>query len=607
LNDKNKNETNDDKIIEKVIIKSECDDIRHTITPIMFHDMMMPITIGIYEKQDICEYVYLYEEKTNRLIGTIPINNIICEKINRNVEKKLESLIIHPGEIKRIYVYSSCNKLEISSDSELNGRIGLGAMELYENNNHDDRETVKFFSHESSIKIDRIVAPFTPIEITLFTPWSSQYIENIDLKIVMNNVETKIATTIYDIGETVKIIVGNENDSLDCNKTFNEEIKITNVTTKYYPINNEIIDVDGRYQDESEKDKDKDKEKEKMKKIVLTYKLKNHLPSKYYINTNNRIYDSQIYMSGVIRGYRNDRHVFTSNYKEKTCDEEIDMITIEFIDSNVDLLNKCKRTILNVTRKVNITIKDKATVKKGTNYINIDPNELDSIKNIKNGDIICCMIFNTKFYINYMSSTINKMDEKTNDKKNDKKGIINNYNIIRKMLHKIKNNTWESNDWCDNNEYSDELIRIRKLFFNDNNNNNDENVIDHFMKKTIVERNHDMYLSIFVCNTHEEFKKRLKLLINIFECNATSSLMTKSPYFILKMFDAFVERDLTKYIDCVNKLQSNVLHWSDIENSDIDSLMSVECFNYFDCDDTKKKKIIRKINLRLNTDEYVEL
>ena len=282
-----------------------------------------------------------------------------------------------------------CNYLNIKLNSEHRNTIYLKVMQSYNGSGYDERCTTKYFTKNDINKTYGInIVSNVLTEISIYTSWNSFCDENIDVSIEGLQKDTYMNKHLYELNETPILYV---NRYLDTD-TFKTELNITSIITKYHPITAVIDRHDSRYID---------KDGKLLKKLVLTYNINEHKNTTYYINTSNKIYETDGYMSGNIYGYKDDKHIFFANYVPKCIKEAVDKIDIVFMFSDDKNINRYLDTVLTATRnsKTNISSNN---ICRGINYIDMnDMYKKIILTDIYDGDYIKCTILDQHFMVLY--------------------------------------------------------------------------------------------------------------------------------------------------------------------------------------------------------------
>ncbi len=363
---------------------------------VLVHQGSMLIRIGVSKKFQISGYIKLYESETQRLIQNIAINQFLFRSIGRNDEMIVAVQDIAQGKILRKYFIPKCNAIKFTLTGKVKYKVAVDIIQLYSGKGHDKRLISKKITPNIPHTFMHNLIPGQLTEICLYIPWNACEKEYVGYIIEGTQKDIFLNKHQFEINECLEININRYYDQSE-NIGFKSMIELNSVETKYYPIKAELLEPDSRYNDKNGK---------RLKLLRLTYVINNHPKCSYHIETNNKIYDSILYMSGCIHGYKNNRKIFFSNYTAiNTIEESVDMIQIEFMDSDIDLLKNCLCQSLYATRKIQTKKIQDIEIKKGIIFVPLISknfaNDVTKINNVYEGDQLQYSILGEKFSITH--------------------------------------------------------------------------------------------------------------------------------------------------------------------------------------------------------------
>jgi hypothetical protein len=487
---------------------------------------------------NISSYVDLYEENINKLISYVPINQFIYKdlNVNKNIifNNKIES-----GKIERLYIRPKGNILKFSTDDYISEYINIDIIQIYEKTRYDYRSFNKYLSEKSNSFVCNVI-PNTITEICIYTSWKSLFNENVKINIECLKDVITIEKNLYEPNERISVILDKHHSNKDI---INEKFSINGIVSKYYPIKTEYIELDDRYID---------KDNKKLKKLRLTYIVNKHSNTFHYINTNNKIYDSKLYMSGCITGYdENNKKVFYANYTQKKVKKPVKKITIDFIDNDDKILNMAKDTILTCYRDIQKPIVINTQLTKGVNYINIPYDKIKSLKQIYDGDYIQGSILNKNTMIIYRN-----IKQKETNKTNIFTELLKDFTYIKVFINNLLDNIIFNNIENIDNIYNEYIDKYKDK-------------IDNFTHRELLD--YKFIKLLLTNNTDKDIYFNILKTINddIIEYN----LIDKKPYNILKLGMKYNKLD-DNINDILNILESinNSNYWNNFSIDDINMI-----------------------------------
>lgn len=556
---------------------------------IIIHPRAKPMRIGISEEKEFSGYLELCESHTHRVVQYIPINQFKCTKLSRNdtIKKDLE---IMPGIIERINLMPRCNGLKIQTSLPKKQKVYIEIIQYYKGYGYDERNN-KTFTINSTDTIKTFIHKIIPgvlTEITVYMEWNSPQIENIELKITGVQRDVNLCKHLYEMTDSMKVSVFRDyemDDSGNGLKQIKGTLDLTGIQTRYQPSSAELIDLpqNTRYKDRNNKN---------LKLLRLGYNVKKHSSCFYHIDSNNRVYDSIVCMSGTLRGFRNGREIFHGNYVPKKVNEPVDIVYVEFMDSDEDELKKCATTILVAQRNMEKQL-DTLNMNFGVNTIRLSKGmeKLNDTDEIYSGDIIQCNVLKENFLVTYRKQVkINKSNDKDkekskdNSKENSKDMELHkkDFMFVKQFLNDCANvQIFDiNNQELENKKSSESLKRVREYVDSDGwtkENHNDfismsrDNQIDHEYLGTLI----------FMSQQKQEDTKRLKITHGHL---SEHKLLGKFPYCVIDLGHSIMEKlDVTKTMKIIKLIESHMDKWSDITQKDINSMYGY-VINQIQCD-----------------------
>jgi hypothetical protein len=560
----------------KKLHTNACNHIKHTIVlpeTIMVHPSTSHIRCGL-NNQMISGYILLTESDTDRIVKHIPINQFVCKKFRLNDPPCVIKTKLIPGKTISKYLIPQYNTLNINFKSQIKQTIFVDIIQSYSGHGYDDRSDYKTFSSDStqeSMDFTWNIIPYVPTEILVYTPWSSPESEEITIKIKGLTKSMSLNKHIFEIGEPIFLkldkYLNKTNES-----SFKDNVDITNIITKYHPITAEFIDVDTRYVD---------KDAKPLKLLRLKYSVESHINASYSINTNNRIYDSSVCMSGSLNGFKNNRRVFYANYIPKKVDSDVDTVYVEFMDSNMDDLKECLTTILTVNRVFDEPIKRIFNFSKGMNIINILGKDLHNIKGLYSGDLIQCSVLSEQFTIIYNKPIL--IQEKLSDQITQNtciNDLMKNFDYVKHFLNKILAYPlypdFKFNHDINILDVIETAVNITSI-----DSNLDKDILKKYMNLNIDQRNAYEYIGTLMFEVDKSYTELssennfVKCVKRTFEHLNQQKLCEIAPYQIIQLACMIIDKkpeNINTVIQKITEIKKNIKWWANGSDNDLDKL-----------------------------------
>ena len=552
------------------------------------HADMKPIRVSI-DTNSYSGYIKFYEvvdfpeseNKIMRYVKSIAVNQYNYSTINVSNDKKY-NVVLKPGKIRRIYLNPEGNTLSIKLLGDIQNKVSVDVIQHYAGKGYDKRSSSKTFigritgsitGNQQNAILTTNVIPNVPTEICVYTSWTSSSVENVNVNVICEHKDVTLDKYLYELSEKIPITI-KQYGSQSNNNTFKAKIKLEQIVTKYQPFKAEISNIDSRYVD---------KDGKAMKSLKLSYKINNHPNCTYYINTNDRVYDSKVHMSGCISGFYNDRKVFFANYVPKKVSNVVDHVVIEFMDSDENILKECINTVLTASRLPSTTIETECTFKTGFTLVDSPTKDVAKLNNVYDGDYLQFDILNTSFMVMYKKqlalTNINNSvkDVNINNDKSINK-LMTDFTLVKNFVNKAinynHNVTVEPIIMFDNTNKSN----------NANNTNNTNNTMqyENFLDMSIEERNKHEYVetlmfeidSASIDNDSNRFKKKLKTTHKHF---SDQKLLKTPPYNVIDLVHNIVEKpkslsDIDNKMTIVSSIENNMSYWNNCTTNDVDVL-----------------------------------
>lgn len=408
------------------------------VSKIFVHPGSKPLRVSIPKNVAISGYIKMYEvdrtenEETYRYVQNIPINKIVYSTVSAIDGYKISRTELKPGEILRVYLRPTTNtlKLKFRTDTVIKTPIFIDVMRIYQGASYDDRSSsIKFMpSQTPAVREAEIsVVPYTLTELCVYTGWSAADDQNIDILITETSIMVEDSyRKIFEPTEKLPFILSKYKDiNFDNGYKLKEYMLVSQVATKYHPVKAEIVETDGRYVYSGDK---------KLKKLKLTYNVRRYNSARYYVNTNNKVYDSSVCMSACINGISNGRDVLFSNYKLKICTEPLDTVVIEIMDFDEELLKSKCDMVLTALRVIPKSIEVPISLYLGMNMLEI-PKKLVNIDECFTGDIVVITVLNRQYHVLY-TEPVKLLDTATKDYEKIKlDNVLNDFEYVRRFLN----------------------------------------------------------------------------------------------------------------------------------------------------------------------------
>jgi hypothetical protein len=618
--------------IHKLIMTSselDIDDVRF-----VSHVDSRPVRISIPNIQ-YSGHINIYEIitdslgcETQRYSRSISVNQYKCKpiKISESVLNSNKT-ILRPGKIERMYLQPKGNMLSVKLNGDIKNKVTIDVLQYYNGTGYDKRSSDKVFtSNQSNMTLTANIIPNVPTEVCIYTSWTASCDEIVNINITCENKDVSISKYLFEMSEKVPIVIGRYGGEPGT-IPFKETISLTQIVTKYHPFKAELFDTDSRYVN---------KDGNKLKLLKLSYNINKHPKCTYYINTNNKVYDSQVHMSGCISGFCNERKVFFANYIPKKVNNAVDNIIIEFMDSDVNVLKECINTVLTASRSPSIPIESSHVFKHGFNLVDISTKDISKLNNIYDGDYLQYQVLNVAFLVMYEKQLNLKISGNLNDKNISKEDTYNravkrrltDFTSVKSLINKVsnlgKNN--KTPVFCEN---------LKEIPLN----NDDMEVIDtslcsvdsdsfnatdkkerynKILNMSIMDRNNHEYIGTLFFETNcdddnERFKKRLKTTHQHF---SEQKLLKIPPFAVIDLAQCIVDKknvlsDIDNKMDIVSILENNMDYWDNCNIKDLNMVREsvIKGIDLSQISTLGDKKYLleykRKCELMLETNEKV--
>lgn len=542
-----------------------------------------PLTVEIDCSEEYSGYIEFYRNKNDvkSYVCAVPINIFACFDIELN-EYKIETLL-EPGSIDRTYFIPKCNVLEIDMKSNDNNKIFIAVSQMINGKTYDERCTNATISKSKFIFN---IVPNVLTELCLYLPWTSPKTNDVVVEVKGKQKQLELTSRLYELNESIQF---NMND-----KDFTESsilVRLENIVTKHSPISAEITEFnDNRYVVDGKK----------LKLLRLEYLNRDiyHQSGSYSLNVGNKVYNSNLCMSGCINGYFQDRHVFYGNYVPKNVNNPVDFVVVEMIDYDENVLKSYAGTILSVSRSPSKYV---ATSVK-PNIINLPLKEINKLENVYDGDYLQFKMLNESFEVLYRKTPIVKIGKQPDNLNSEQiLTYMKDFNIVKDFINGVSNNVVF--DVKVDRSKSD-TIKERAVMFVNYERVDDIDKIKDLLNTDSDERVKLEYLgTLFLTSDREFFLKRIKATHAML---AKNNLLKTVPYNVidlaLNMYSghAVLHENIEKNLSIVATIESNVKYWSNVCDSDLTVLRS-----YLINSLENKTRYKRKLDLMLESDEMV--
>lgn len=560
---------------------------------IISHVGCQTIMLDIKSNKQLSGYVNIYEDTTRRLIGYIPINQFVCKEMARNDCLK-DIKVLKPGIIDRTYIYPKSNVIKCTLDGYFKNGIYVDIIQYYKGKCHEYRKISKKL-HEGDRTLIRNVTTNVMTEICVYTSCKTLETEEIDFKIECSHTNVRLLKNLFEMEENVSLMI-DRHYKLEHNKQFGGSMSVNSVFTKYYPVSSIYMKPDNRYVD---------KNGNPLKLLRLTYKVNKHKNGIYYINTFNRIYESSIYMSGNIAGYRHGKLVFHANYVPKKVYSYVDTVNIEFMDSDEKRLEQCSNIALTVVRELDKAIETKYIFRKGMNYVNIPHDQIRKLKEVYDGDYIQCNILDESFVIIFKKAYIRETHNMPITRQ------LKDFNHVKKFVNTITNDTVYDNI---NNTYTDDtLATLEKAISYTDPDCYTSDYYEQLVDMSNMDRLNYQFVGTLLTEigndinkSRERLQKRLKITHDNLE---DSKLSDTVPYCVIKLAKSMNDKknnidDISNKMEIISMIEDDLEYWENCHYDDIRKLKNNIIDNVKN-NDNYKQIIGRKRRLMNESDERV--
>jgi len=591
-----------------------------------------PVTISLPNKH-YSGYIKIFEPNTKdslnpRYVGSIAVNQFILEPIKIGESRSYSNNVLLAGQIKRICLKPQGNVLSLVTlmNPKIKDKISIDIIQCYPGKGYDERSHHKTLTATNNVPFEADIVPNVPTEICIYTSWTTSVTETIDLNIACGNRVVSTPKNLYEMPEKIPIVIGRYDDTMSFgswylgdnsdNNSVSTVLELKQIVSKYHPIKAEIIDTDARYIDKDDK---------KLKLLRLSYKINKHSDCSYYINTNNRVYDSKVQMSGCITGFYHDRRIFFANYVPKKVKSEVDRIIIEFMDSDEKVLRSCMDTVLTVSRSPSVSIKHALTLIKGYNLIDL-PTKMSELTNAYDGDYLKFDVLNINFMVIYRNKLCLDSEIKIPQDKPIEK-YMKDFTLVKKFIEKaiiIDNQSDHVLQSTFNTDMDMEIVETALCFVDPDSFNvtNQTGMFNKFIDMSIEDRNSYELIGTLLFETNNDtyddmnrFNKRLKTTHQHFN---DQNLLQIIPYAVIDLVSKIVQTstldDVDNKMTIVSLIEKNMDYWPNCTIQDINWIrqMIMKNLPYWSNPSwgpTNNIKRLtgfkRKLNLMLETDEKV--
>jgi subtilisin family serine protease len=354
---------------------------------VMIHPGCETVRFGLSNKDCYSGYIKFYQNNNPNYVISIPVNQFIYNEVDKDNTIECAELTLTPGSVNRIYCVFKCNHIIFTMNHlDIKENVIIDIIQHFKGVGYDKRSSSVTFTKQSVNKnFNHKLIPNVLTEIAIYVPWDAPCNELISYKITGEQNNIVLNKKCFETNELIQVNVSQSSTAVMFKSTFN----INSIGSKYYPISANILPTDPRYVD---------KLNQRLKRLRLTYKINNHPKCSYHIDTNNKVYDSNIYMSGSISGYMDNKQVFFANYVPKMVEGQVDTCYIDFMDSDDAKLAQCRDTVLIATRNLE-PIKVTISLIPGANFVQIPLKKIASEQKLYNGDHVQCSILNETFIV----------------------------------------------------------------------------------------------------------------------------------------------------------------------------------------------------------------
>ena len=593
-----------------------------SVDTVMIHPGCMSIRVGVLRTEHVSGYIKMYELENSRYVYSVAINQFVCNEIEHNGTLTIEPATLNPGHVARYYVVPRSTTLNISLNSKINQKIMVDVTQNYHGVGYDLRSCDKQFTPKSNkpMTFNFNVVPNSPTEIVVYTPWNASQTE--EFSMVIKGMTKNVMTDkhLYELSETIPIKIGTYLDQTD-GESFKACFNVDRIISKYHPTKAEIMQTDPRYVD---------KDGKALKLLRLTYPVNEHGKCTYYINTTNRVYDSTACMSGCINGFKNGRRVFFANYVSKFVDNPVNLILIDFMDSDINVLRECMGTVLTASRSLPKPITTSVMLQKGMNFVEIPSKDILKLSHIHNGDFLQCSILDEVVMIMYMRRISYEKNKQCDKEHKSIKKYMTNFDHVKRFLNNVTNT--QIYDVVFNHDESLDLLEgfVRLIDPDHYSAENYQKLLD----MSVDDRNKYQYIGTLMCrkklsldatanpesdttvnlgsdDESVRFSKRLETIYNRLQ---QQKLLDTAPYSVINLAYSIMDKkndvdDIDNKLKIISCIEAEMNCWKNCSSQDLDKLRKyLICTLDISDDREKKNRIIgmkRKCDLIENSDEMI--
>lgn len=632
------------------LIMNENTDLKIGTLRFVSHVDAKPIRVSI-SGNHYSGYIKFYEiihdnvgNKFMRYVRSVAVNQYAYTPIKVSETKTYHTgQNLKPGEIRGIYVLPKGNILSVKLNGGIGNKVFVDIIQHYASKGYDKRSQSKtFISNQPQAVLTANILPNIPTEVCIYTPWSASTIENVNINIACEQKDVTLDKHLYEMSEKVSVNIGKYADETN-NHSFKGKLVLECTVTKYHPFKAELSDTDLRYVD---------KDGKRLKSLLLHYKINKHPNCTYYINANDRVYDSKVHMSGCITGFYHDRKVFFANYVPKKVNNVIDYIVIEFRDSDEKVLKECMNTVLTATRAPSTLIETELILKQGFNLVDIPIKDILKLNNVYDGDYLQFNVLNTVFMVMFRKtlqltdiSNTNTSNKSNTAYESSMKQLMTDFTLVKKFINRVSsyNNYGDQpilvvdkkDDVLNNNNLN---VIESSLCFVDPDSFNASDKVDQYKKfidMSIHDRDNHEYVgtlffehslplvehslplaktSSYSSEDADRFRKRLKTTHEHF---SDRKLLNTPPYNVIDLAQSIVNNsksldDIDNKMEIISSIERNMHYWNNCSIKNFDVLRKAIINNVSttssDSNTNNNNRLFgykRKCNLMLNTNESV--
>ncbi|VBB18545.1 peptidase [Yasminevirus sp. GU-2018] len=619
-------------------IQVEGSDVGAVNSMIIVHPGCKVLRVAIPSHTMISDYIKFTEVSetgTQRYAQSVPFNRFVCAPISRNDILDYRSLTVSPGYVHTMYLMPSCNALKIKMDGKINHRLCVDVIQVYSGIGYNKRHSEKVFTKKNTENLKEIaflanVVPNAPTQVCIYTSWNAPRSETVSLSVIGQHKEVSLNKHLYEMNEQPTLTVNRHLEDTD-KDSFKTNLSLTNVVTKYYPSKAELTEPDARYVD---------KDGKRLKLLRIFYKINSHPKCSYYVNTNDRVYDSKLYMSSCIHGFYHEKRVFFANYVPKTYDKSLDTVVIEMMDSDESVLRECASSlVLTASRPPSKQIETSLTLKRGLNLIEIPTKEVLKLENVYNGDYLQFCVLNEMFLVMYkkpvqikqnkrMKMTVEESEKEENKEDlyiKELKQHLTNFDHVKRFFNRAtRTETFKNipvptyaSQTLSSNALAVDVIENSLSFVDPDcvNVGNVVNIHKKMMDATMEERNQHEFVGTLCFekdngNEEEEkrFSKRIRLTYDHF---GEQKLLKTPPYIVIDLANSIREKpedldDLDNKLKIISLMEDEMNYWNNCKVEDFNKLRRtvVNCARVSPSGDDKQdtQKLDRLVGVKRRCD-----